>query len=354
MAEVTPYDCRQDDGQLVKGFDRGDRHVRITLALLGLYSACIEHTPSNLQVLALVLRVSSCLIATLCLGVVASTAFTPGEEFNIAVSMKIGFTTIAACMLLCQWYILHKCQNESGFKLYYRRLDECVDSFKKFGSEIPTKLTKVQYFIFIILEINLVVVVVWLILDETLYRESGLTGTDLEQRISDQSARVFIRICGVYQYVNMFTAYINLLMYFYNTSYMTAFLFKLINETALDHTGEMTVQRLRETRHLYNKLCDVVRLADDIWNPIIGIYMILYTVIPLLILSAITSLIQGRYSASIVLLILVSSWVPAIVYSAVMMAYLADYCTNQVSGDHIRSAILFTAVEPDDDGITVT
>lgn len=331
MAKIVKVKPVEEDVQELAEDDRsGDRHIRILLCVFGLYSGRIERSPTRLQALTTTYQSITCALATVSLVLVGVTSYKPGEEFNLTLNMKIIFLFVGVCMVTLQWHFLYKCHQKRGFQLYYTDLSECIALLEELGAQVSTALSKTQYFIIFSLETNFLLVFVWLVIDEILYHENGLTGHDLTLRVNDPSMRSFLKVFGIFSIVNMFSAFFNLMIFYYNSSYTTARLFEVFNQTVRRYEGEVSDRQLRRIRLIYCRLCGLVSQADSIWSPFLGLIMAQFVTTPLLVLYNLAAIIQGRESISGLLFSIATSWVPAMLVNTLMTIYFSDRNTVQV------------------------
>ena len=328
VVQVKPYD--QETTAQDSDLNRRDRNVRILCAFLGQYSGPIERLSSHLQALTVVYQLSICLVATFCLGVVIATGFTSDEGLTLSFSMRLMHIIVAIYATICGWFNFYRCHANTGFHLYYKELTRCIQSLKEMGAQVSFKFSFAHSCTVFYFEAGTVAMVGWFAVDEAIFNDNGITGEDLETRVSGKAKLKFVEACGITLFVIKFIALLQAYVLFCNTGYTTASLFKTFNEYCADYDGIMTARQLREVRLVYNKLCDLVRLLDTVWSPFLGLSLATLSVTPLLVLYSLSWVISDPSSGSALLVLMAIWWILGTVVIIGLLAYVSDLNTTQV------------------------
>ena len=328
VVQVKPYghETTAQDSDL----NRRDRNVRILCAFLGQYSGPIERLSSHLQALTVVYQLSICLVATFCLGVVIATGFTSDEGLTLSFSMRLMHIIVAIYATICGWFNFYRCHANTGFHLYYKELTRCVQSLKEMGARASFKFHLAHSSTVFLFEAGTVAMLGWLAVDEAIFNDNGITGKNLEARVSGDTKLKFVEACGITLFVIKFIALFQTFALFFNNAYITASLFKTFNEYCAEIDGIMTARQLREVRLVYNKLCDLVRLLDTVWSPFLGLSLATLSVTPLLVLYSLSWVISDPSSGSALLVLMAIWWILGTVVIIGLLAYVSDLNTTQV------------------------
>ena len=328
VVQVKPYghETTAQDSDL----NRRDRNVRILCAFLGQYSGPIERLSSYLQALTMVYQLSICVVATFCLGVVIATGFTSDEGLTLSFAMTIKHIIFAIYATICGWINFYRCHANTGFHLYYKELTRCVQSLKEMGARVSFKFSFAHSCTVFYFEAGTVAMLGWFALDVAIFNDNGLTGEDLETRVSGETKLKFVEACGITLFVIKLITLSQDCLLFFTTAYTTASLFKTFNEYCADYNGVITAYQLKEVRLVYNKLCDLVRLLDTIWSPFMGLSLATLLVAPLVVLYSLSLVIDDPSSGSALLVPMAIVWILGSVFNTGLLAYVSDLNTTQV------------------------